>query len=91
MSATTLKFKTYEILKNRFSEVEASTSIEYVEAEAEQSMMNKKEIFATREDVIRLESKFETKLSETKADLIKWMFLFWIGQTAAVLAIVKLL
>ncbi|HEY8930248.1 MAG TPA: hypothetical protein VIM55_13705 [Mucilaginibacter sp.] len=30
------------------------------------------------------------EISESKADTIKWMFLFWIGQVAATLAIVLL-
>jgi len=29
-------------------------------------------------------------LAETKADIIKWMFLFWIGQIAATVAIILL-
>ena len=29
--------------------------------------------------------------AEIKAEIIKWMFLFWIGQTAATAAIVKFL
>ena len=29
--------------------------------------------------------------SELKAEIIKWMFLFWIGQTVATTALVKFL
>ena len=29
--------------------------------------------------------------ADLKAEIIKWMFLFWIGQTVATAAIVKLL
>ncbi|MCY7352113.1 MAG: hypothetical protein LH606_15860 [Cytophagaceae bacterium] len=79
--------KTYDILKNRFSEAEAATLIEYVETKAEQTVNQKKDVFATKEGIYKL----ETKLTEAKSDIIKWMFLSWIGQTAAVLAIVKLL
>ncbi|MDZ7291778.1 MAG: hypothetical protein ONB44_16195 [candidate division KSB1 bacterium] len=32
-------------------------------------------------------SKLETKISETRADLIKWMFIFWVGQVAVILGI----
>lgn len=98
MSSTTLELKTYDIHKNRFSEEEASTLIEFVESKTEQTVNQKKDVFATKKDLYKLESrlkeniyKLESKISETKADLIRWMFLFWIGQTAAVLAIVKLL
>lgn len=36
---------------------------------------------STKEDLIESSiNKFERRLSETKADLIKWMFIFWLGQ-----------
>ena len=35
-----------------------------------------KDIFLTKEDKIELIKE----IKETKADMIKWMFLFWIGQ-----------
>lgn len=31
--------------------------------------------------------KLETKLSDTKAELIKWMFIFWVGQVGVMLGI----
>jgi len=40
---------------------------------------------ATKEDT----RKLEVKLADTRADLIKWMFLFWIGQLASFIAIAK--
>ena len=27
------------------------------------------------------EERFERKLADTKAELIKWMFIFWVGQS----------
>jgi hypothetical protein len=39
------------------------------------------------QEVARLEAKIETKISEVKADLIRWMFLFWVGQLGAILGI----
>ena len=32
-------------------------------------------------------AKLDVKLSETKADLLRWMFIFWIGQVGALLGI----
>jgi hypothetical protein len=32
-------------------------------------------------------SSVESKISEVKADLIKWMFIFWVGQVAVILGI----
>jgi len=35
----------------------------------------------TKEDtLIFVEEKFERRLAEVKSDIIKWMFIFWVGQ-----------
>lgn len=34
-----------------------------------------------RDDIVTLvEEKFERRLAEVKADLVRWMFVFWVGQ-----------
>ena len=39
----------------------------------------------------RLESKIETQIANVKAEMIRWMFVFWVGQVAAMVAMIKLL
>jgi hypothetical protein len=59
------------------------------------------EMGAVRSDLGRIETRFEertgalesrmdAKLSELKSELLRWMFLFWVGTMGTVLAIVKL-
>lgn len=74
----------YNILKIKLGEKEAKALTEYVESHVEKSF--EKEIYrlATKEDVLKL----DVKLSDTKSEIIKWMFIFWIGQVAVTLAIV---
>ena len=43
---------------------------------------------ALRVDMARLESRLETKISDVKTELLRWMFVFWIGQVATTVAIV---
>lgn len=52
----------------------------------------------TNEDGAKIRAEIKTSIAELrteianfKAEIIKWMFLFWIGQMAATAAIVKLL
>ena len=70
-------------LKSRFSEIEAKLIVEYIEIKAEEKYQQKKDILATKQD-----------LSEVKADIIKWSFVFWVGTVITVLgglfAILKL-
>ena len=35
-------------------------------------------------------SLLEIKIEKTRADIIKWMFLFWIGQMVSLVAILQL-
>lgn len=71
----------YEILKTKLGDKEAKTLVEYVEAKVE-----KKDILATKEDIALVRQE----LSIAKAEIIKWMFLFWIGQLASLIAILQI-
>ena len=39
---------------------------------------------------VKLEARMDAKLEALKAELLKWMFLFWVGTMGTVLAIAKL-
>lgn len=69
----------YEILKTKIGEKEARTLVEYIEANIEKRLEEKKDVLATKED-----------LANVKSDIIKWMFLFWIGQLASLIAILQI-
>ncbi len=69
---STLELKTYEILKNKLGEEEASTIIQFIEEKSEQKINQKKDVFLTKDD---------------KVDLIKWMVCFWIAQMAAIIGL----
>ena len=48
---------------------------------------------ATKQDIAYLKqdiANLEIKLEKTRADIIKWMFLFWIGQLASLIAILQI-
>jgi hypothetical protein len=69
----------YEILKGKLGEKEAKTLVEYIEAKVEKKLQEKKDILATKEDLANL-----------KAEIIKWMFIFWVGQIGALIAILQI-
>ena len=46
------------------------------------------EIMDTREEITNLRYDIRKEIGEHKADTIKWMFIFWIGQIAAMLGTV---
>ena len=67
----------YNILKGKLGENEAKALTEYVESKVEKTFDKEKDVLATKED-----------LANAKSDIIKWMFIFWIGQIAVTLGIV---
>ncbi len=80
---SSLELEVYEIFKNRFTEKEAAKVIEYFEAKAEEKISQKKDVFMTKDDKVEIISRIES----SRTDTIKWMFIFWIGQLAAVAGI----
>ncbi len=67
----------YNILKYKLGESEAKALMEYVEVSVEKSIAKVRNTLAIKVD-----------LAETKTDIIKRMFIFWIGQIAVTLGIV---
>lgn len=83
--------KVYEIFKTRLSEHEAATIIQYIDEKTEKKFDEKKDMLATKEDIMKLREELRVEMREIKADMIKWKFIFWIGQLAAIIAIIKMI
>ncbi|MDP3260083.1 MAG: hypothetical protein Q8M34_05805 [Thermodesulfovibrionales bacterium] len=95
MSVDTLKI--YEILSANLPEAQAKTVAKAIDEAIEADTERKKEILATKEDISRLEkeiARLEIKIESTKAEIIKWMFIFWLSQigvtTGIIFAMLKL-
>ena len=76
----------YEILKSKLGDKKAKSLVEYIEAKVDKKFEEKKDVLATKQDVANLEIKME----KVKSDIIKWMFLFWVGQLASLIAILQI-
>ena len=82
MSVTEIQL--FQILKAKLGEQEAEQLVSFVKEEVRTELDNKKEILATKEDI----GNTKEALANAKADIIKWMFIFWIGQIAATVGII---
>ncbi len=80
----------YEILKEKIGDKEARTLVEYIETKVEKKLEEKKDILATKEDLANLKTELMVQIEKTRSDIIKWMFLFWIGQLASLIAILQI-
>lgn len=50
----------------------------------------REELFITKDDLRKEMSDLRRDIGESKANTIKWMFVFWIGQIGATVGIVML-
>lgn len=80
----------YELLKEKVGDKEAKTLVEYIEAKVEKKFDEKKDMLAGKEDLANLKAELMVQIEKTRSDIIKWMFLFWIGQLASLTAIIKI-
>jgi len=58
----------YEVLSQQLGSEKAKVLVQFVEAKVDKRLEDKTAVFATKED-----------LANVKAEIIKWMFIFWVG------------
>ncbi len=80
----------YEALKEQIGDKPARILLEYIETKTEKEFEKKKDVPATKQDIAELRADLEVKIERVRADLIRWMFIFWAGQIGALIAILAL-
>ena len=95
MTVTTLDL--YNILRLKIGESEAKTLVEFVEQKITMQvegeiigLSTKADLMATKTDLKTDILNLEVKIEKTKAEIIKWMFIFWAGQTGIMIGILAL-
>jgi hypothetical protein len=73
------EIRLYEMLKAKIGEREAEAFVEILETKVNSKFEEGKELLATKKD-----------LSDLKAEIIKWMFIFWVGQIGVIIAILTI-
>jgi len=77
-------------LENQIREVEAKLEKRITEVEAKLEKRITEVEAKLEKRVGELESKFEVRLAQVRADLIRWMFIFWAGQIGVLVALLAL-
>lgn len=70
MTITTTDIQLFQILKQKMGEKEAEALVGFVDTKIKENNEVNLKILATKEDI----GKLESKISEAKADILKWMF-----------------
>jgi hypothetical protein len=69
-------FEIYELLRKHIKDdADAKAIVRNIEAIVEEKINDKKDVLATKQDI----SNLEVKMADTKSEIIKWMFIFWVG------------
>ncbi len=86
----TTDIQLFRILKERLGEKEAESLVDFVDAKLKENNEANSRLLATKEDLKDEIGATKILIAETKAELIKWMFIFWVGQVAATFGFILL-
>jgi hypothetical protein len=79
------EIKLYELLKAKIGEQEAEAFLQILDSKVETGLKEKTAVFATKEDI----AKLETKISESKDDMIQSTLVTAIGLYGILMASMK--
>ena len=79
----------YEMLKAKFGEKEATTFVTAYDEKIEKRFEDAKDVLSSKKDLADLKTELVEKIANNLSDIIKWMFIFWIGQLASFITIAK--
>jgi hypothetical protein len=77
----------YQLLSEKLGNDTAEAMFKYIDNKTERSVENTIQTLATKDDLAIVRKE----VGESKVDVIKWMFIFWVGQVGAMLAIATFL
>jgi len=80
----------YQLLSEKLGNDTTEAMFKYIDNKTERSVEATIKSLATKDDLAKVNNDLGVRISETKADMIKWMFIFWIGQVGVMLGIVLL-
>lgn len=85
--------KLYDLLSDKIGKESAENLTTFIEEKINKELENKTQIFATKDDIAHVTVKIEqvnSRIDQSKSEIIKWMFLFWIGQVVATFGFILL-
>jgi hypothetical protein len=80
----------YQLLSDKLGNDTTEAMFKYIDNKTERSVEANIKSLATKDDLATVKYELGKDISEAKADTIKWMFIFWIGQVGAMLAFMLL-
>jgi len=76
----------FQFLKEKMGEKEAEALVAFVELKIQEGNEQNLKVLATKDDIANvrqeianLRTELKTDIANSKAEMIKWMFIFWMG------------
>ena len=70
--------KLYDLISVKLGKETAENLTTFIEEKIKNEVDTKASNLATKEDVARVEGKLSAEAAGNKAELLKWMFIFWV-------------
>ena len=87
----------YKLLSDKLGSDTTEAMFKYIDNKTDRSvkptiktLATKDELYFVKDELIKEISNVRKEAGENKADTIKWMFIFWIGQVGATMAMIFL-
>jgi len=85
----------FQILRQKLGDSEAEALVTFVDAKLKDNNEQNLKVVATKEDIANLRTELKenignlrTEAASSKAEIIKWMFIFWIGSIGVISGII---
>ena len=82
--------KLYDILSIKLGKEGAENLTTFIEHKIKDELDNKSQMLATKEDLLQAKSELKINIAESRTEIIKWMFIFWVGQVVATFGFILL-
>ena len=84
--------KIYEILEEaKIEDKQARAITRAIEQALENNTVEQAKVLATKEDLSKLREELKVTIADGKSEMVRWMFIFWLGQIAVLATLFKLL
>lgn len=91
VAMTVSNIQLFKILKEKLGETQAESLVDFVEEKINSEFDDRKDNFATKEDLVRLETTLAVKIESSQKTIILWTIATMVTMFAISLTIIKLL
>jgi hypothetical protein len=77
----------FKSLEAKFGNEVAQNLVEFIDCRVKEEVSERT---ATKRDIADLKTELIKEMKTDKVELIKWMFIFWVGQVAVTITMIKL-